>query len=265
MHTIKHGVIQFGPLMSIHVGVCSMVKTATKESKFKTLHVDCSTPLKQKMCCPVCDVEVTNGDKIKGIELTKGQFLPISEEELATATTEPSPVIRITKVVDVDEIDPSWVEKTYSLEPAHPLLAESYEVLMMALMAGERVAVGVNALWGKDRPCVIVPSGGILTLAMLHTSGTLIQPDFLDLFKGVKEKELALAEQMVELMTEPFDPVEDMRAPGRERLEEFLAAKVQGQTYEPQEEEPAPEPTVNIIDTLNKSIEVLQAARAIEA
>lgn len=265
MHTIKHGVIQFGPLMSVHVGVCSMVKTTTKESKFKTLHVDCSTPLKQKMCCPTCDVEVSNGDKVKGIELTKGQYLPIDPEELAAAETDPTPIIRITKVVDMEEVAPAWVEKTYMLEPAHPLLVDSYELLMAALVSKELIAVGVNALWGKDRPCVIVPDNGVLTLSMLHTSGALIEPDFTDLFKGVKEQELTLAEQMVDLMTEPFDPVEDMRAPGRERLEEFLAAKVQGLSFEPETPEPAPAPTVNIIDTLNKSIEVLQAAKAIEA
>lgn len=249
-----NGQVMFG-LINIPVKVRTMTSPKRGAMTLRTLHKErpdgepCLTPINEQKVCRACDMDVEADDLIKGYEVTKGNFLPLTEEELETAEDERSPLIELTKFVKAP--DPMWVEKEYWLPAQNPevqKLAEVYATFSDAMESTGLVGFGKAALWGKEKPVTVSGKLRMLTLQILYPSASFNEPPLPVPFP-VKERELA---EMVSILQDRADVLtdNDLVVESAERLKELVAAKINGTEWVAPEPVVVAPPTVDLLETL---------------
>ena len=217
MRTTWNGSISFG-LVSIPVGLAPATASAARQSdvQFRMLHRECLTPIKQKRWCPVHDIEVGSEDLVRGWEITKGQFIPIEDEELeALEQRDTSRAIDITRFVAADEVDPVYFDRTYYLVPAGTeAQRRPYALLLEAMREDGVVGIGSFVLAGKEKLCLIRPKGDALALETLYVAEDVkSQAEIDEAVAATPVKKEELAGPQVDL------PAQSSRRPRRHRRE----------------------------------------------
>src|SRR5438067_13331617 len=164
MRTIWNGSISFG-LVNIPVGLALATAPKAKQSdvSFRTLHRECLTPIRNKRWCPTHDREVGADEIVKGWEVAKGEFVVVEGADLeAIAQSDDSRSIDITRFVDIDEVDPVYLDRTYYLEQQHVGTALSWRACRRRVLlpdppegrrarARDALPCGGRPLVGRDR------------------------------------------------------------------------------------------------------------------
>src|SRR6266516_1588206 len=133
-HSIGPGTISFG-LVAIPVRLYTAAVSAGVA--FHLLHATCGHRIRQQMYCPVDHEVVKRGALVKGYEVAKDHYVPVTEEELQALAGAASTVIAITEFVPLPRVDPIYFERTYYLGPAkggakaYRLLAQAMERLVL--------------------------------------------------------------------------------------------------------------------------------------
>src|SRR5262245_25535973 len=259
MRTTWNGSISFG-LVSIPVGLAPATAPAARQSdvQFRMLHRECLTQIKQKRWCPVHDIEVGGEDLVRGWEITKGQFIPIEDEELeALEQRDTSRAIDITRFVAADEVDPVYYDRTYYLVPAGTeAQRRPYALLLEAMREDGVVGIGSFVLAGKEKLCLIRPKGDALALETLYVAEDVKSQAEIDeavAATPVKKEELALAHQLIGGLQGEFDPA-DLQSEYRAQLRELLAAKAEGRELPEIEEAEEETPVIDLMEALKASV-----------
>src|SRR5439155_578287 len=162
MRTIWNGSISFG-LVNIPVGLALATAPKARQSdvSFRTLHRECGTPIRNKRWCPTHEREVGADEIVKGWEVAKGEFVLVDDADLeAIAQSDDSRSIDITRFVELDEVDPVYLDRTYYLSPAQaPAARRPYVLLLEAMKQSNMGAVGRFVLRGAEYFCLIRPKG----------------------------------------------------------------------------------------------------------
>src|SRR5438132_6283250 len=161
-HSIGSGIISFG-LVAIPVRLYTAAVSAGVA--FHLLHATCGTRIRQQTYCPVDHAVVERGALVKGYEVAKDQYVPVTEEELQALAGAASTVIAITELVPLARVDPIYFERTYYLGPDKGG-AKAYRLLTQAMATTGRVALATFVLRGKERLVLIRPAPHGL---LLHT------------------------------------------------------------------------------------------------
>jgi DNA end-binding protein Ku len=259
MRTIWNGSINFG-LVNIPVGLAPATKPKARQSdiSFRTLHRECSTPIRQKRFCPVHEREVGPDELVKGWEVAKGQFVIVEDADLeAIEQQDDSRSIEITRFVPLDTVDPIFFDRTYFLAPASaPAQRRPYVLLLNAMRETETAAIGRFIIRGHENLCLIRPKGDALALETLFQAEDVNSQAEIEeaVSEGdVKDAELALARQVIESLVGDFEPHE-LRSEYRRDLKAMLEAKLSGEEIA-RPEEPAPEaPVVDLLEALRLSV-----------
>jgi DNA end-binding protein Ku len=261
MRTTWNGSISFG-LVTIPVGLAPATAPAARQSdvQFRMLHRECMTPIKQKRWCPVHDVEVGPDEIVRGWEVSKGQFVPVEDEELeAIEQRGTSHAIEITRFVKADEVDPIYFDRTYYLVPAGTeAQRRPYALLLQAMREQGVMGIGSFVLAGKEKLAAVRAKGDALALETLYVAEDVKSQAEIDEAVSstqVKKEELKLAEQLISGLLGPFEPDEELTSEYRTSLRELLEAKLEGHALP----EPAPaakEATViDLMEALRASVE----------
>src|SRR5216117_1072474 len=269
MRTIWNGSISFG-LVNIPVGLALATTPKAKQSdvSFRTLHRECKTPIRQKRWCPTHEREVGPDEIVKGWEVAKGEFVVVEDADLeAIAQSDDSRSIDITRFVDIDEVDPIYLDRTYYLAPASaPAQRRPYVLLLEAMKQSHMAAVGRFVLRGAEYFCLIRPKGDALALETLFLAEDVrSSAEIEEAVEGteVKKAELDLAEQVMQSLVGEFDPSE-LHSEYRQDLREMLEAKLSGQ--EVSKPAPAPEtPVVDLMEALKRSVAEAQGRKTTAA
>ncbi|MFL5965706.1 MAG: Ku protein [Gaiellaceae bacterium] len=258
MRTIWNGSISFG-LVNIPVGLALATTPKAKQSdvSFRTLHRECKTPIRQKRWCPTHEREVGSDEIVKGWEVAKGEFVIVDDADLeAIQLQDDSRSIEITRFVDLEEVDPVYLDRTYYLAPAQaPAARRPYVLLLEAMKQADMGAVGRFVLRGAEYFCLIRPKGDALALETLFLAEDVrSQAEIEEAVSGteVKDAELALASQVMQSLVGEFDPAE-LHSEYRRDLRAMLEAKLSG--HEVAKPEPTPEtPVVDLMEALKRSV-----------
>lgn len=266
MRTTWNGSLSFG-LVNIPVGLAPATKPAARQSdvSFRLLHRECQTPIRQKRFCPTHERDVEADEIVKGLEVSKGQFLIVEEAELeALAKHDDSRSIEISRFVDLAEVDPVFFDRTYFLVPAAAAAARRpYVLLLNAMRETQMAALGRFVLAGKEKLCLIRAKGDALALETLFVAEDVnSQAEIGEAVAEaeVKAPELELARQVIASLTGEFDPAE-LRSEYRSNLRAMLEAKLAGEELavpEPVSESPA----VDLMEALRLSVAAAKQARA---
>jgi len=239
------GSISFG---LVNIPVKMFAATEDKDIRFKTLHKKCRTPIRQERVCPTCQETISPDDLVRGFEYEPGRFVLIDDEDLEAIKPATAKTAEILDFVDLREIDPIYFDKSYYLAPQENSGHKAYSLLCQAMQKTGRIAVAKITIRSKQSLAVIRVLNNILILE------TIFYPDEVrpvSLIPGIpqdvriEERELAMAEQLIENLTTEFRP-EKYRDEYREELLELIRKKAEGE-----EIVSAPEaPQRNVVDLM---------------
>jgi len=197
---------------------------------------------------------------VKGYEYSKGQYVIIEPSELENLRVPSKHVIEVSQFIDLNELNPEYVEKPYFVVPENEAQAEAFAVVRQALVKTGKAAIGKVAFAGRENIVALMPAGaesrGMMAYTLRYQTELKNQNDF---FRDIKpaqinEEALELAESLIAKRSAKFDlsKFED----GYElAVKELVNAKINHLPI-PQDEVPAPSSgkVVNLMDALRKSI-----------
>ncbi|MGD9496524.1 MAG: Ku protein [Armatimonadota bacterium] len=200
--------------------------------------------------------EVERDRIVKGYEASPEQYLVVEDEELAQLTPERSQTIEIGGFVELGQIDPIYYDRPYYLLPEEGA-RKPYKLLMAAMERAQKVGIAQFVLHGREHLTALRPLNGVLCLVLMRFAEQVrpTQELGLDLDEiEMRDEELEVAIQLIDAMTEQFDPTQ-YRDEYLERVRELLKAKAEGEEYV------APKPVeervevAGLVDALKKSLE----------
>jgi DNA end-binding protein Ku len=172
--------------------------------------------------------EVEYDQIVKGYEVSKGRYVMVTPEELEAVEPGKTRTIDIEQFVDLEELDPIYFSSTYYLAPDEGA-DKAYALLLDAMAKSGKVAIARFVMRTKQYLAAVRPGDGILLLETMHFPDEIRDTGDLDLPGKVSlsDKERKIAKQLIESLSEPFDPAA-FHDTYRERVLELLKAKGKG-------------------------------------
>lgn len=200
---------------------------------------------------------VSEKQVVKGYEYEKNRYVALDPEELKSLETKTATEMQIEEFVSLSEVDPVYFETSYYVAPDRGG-EKAYALLFEALRISNLVAVSQLAMHGREHIVIVRPGKhGLLAHTMFFSSEVRADEEYHAVTDLVKEKELTLAQTLIQSLAAPFEP-EKYKDTRRERLEEMIAKKVAGQPITPAEEPRRQAAVVDITEALQKSIAALK-------
>lgn len=259
---IWSGSISFG-LVNIPVKVYSAV--SRKTVRFNQIDRRTGARVRQQRVSALDGSEVPYEDIVKGYELASGEYVTIDEDELAALDPEASRTIDISEFVDLADIDPIYYDAAYHLVP-DPATVKAYALLTRAMEDAGKVGIATFVMRTKQYLAAIRPRDGHLVLStMVYADEVVPASDIggLDALDSVTldERELAMAESLVESLSEDFDP-ERHADTHREAVLELIERKASGETeLVPAAAEPSADTVVDLMAALEASVAAAKESR----
>jgi DNA end-binding protein Ku len=244
------GVIGFG-MVSIPIKLYAA--TESRNVSFHQLHSVCQTRIKEVRWCPTCDREVPWEEVQKGFEYSKGDYVMLEDEDFKKLPIPSKDTIDVSSFCTVEEVDPVYFEKHYYLEPEKNG-KRPFDLFVRALIEKNMLGIASITLRTKERLCVLRPVGSHLMMS------TLLYPDELRIDPSedlpehkVTKQELAMATNLIDLLTEDFEPkkYEDRY---RAALMEVIEAKLEGQPVKQEKHRAAQGEVVDLLEALKNSV-----------
>jgi DNA end-binding protein Ku len=239
---IWSGSISFG-LLNVPVKLYSAV--ARRNIALREIRGSDSARIKHRRVAEGTDEEVPYDEIVKAYEITPGQYVPISKDEMASMAPEKTRAIDVQDFVDLEEIDPIYFDSPYYLGPADGA-EKAYSLLAAAMAASGKVAIARFVFRNKEHLAAIRTSGGVLTLTTMRFADEVVPTSELeevlpDKAPKVAKKEQEMAEQLIDSLSADFDP-NAYRDEYREQLLSLIERKAEGKEIVASEAE-APQAT----------------------
>jgi DNA end-binding protein Ku len=259
---IWSGAISFG-LVSIPVKLFNSVSRKTVH--FNQIDSRTGARIRYRKVSEADGEDVPAEAIVKGYQLSSGDYVLVGDDELAALDPEATRTVDIEQFVDLDEIDPIFYDSPYYAAP-DKAARKPYALLLRAMEEQDRVAIARFVMRSKQYLCAIRAQDGVLVLSTMVYADEVNDPrelteldDMDDI--DVSERELRMARQLVESLTDEFEPAryEDTY---RVQVVDLIERKAAG------EEEivapPAPaaeEKLVDLMAALEESVKEAKEAR----
>jgi DNA end-binding protein Ku len=201
----------------------------------------------------------------KGYEVSKGRYVIVTEDELASLQPRATHTIDLEEFVDLDAIDPMYFDGAYWVAP-DDRAAKPYTLLVEAMEQAGKVAVARFVMRAKQYVAVMRPRDGHLVLSMMVYDDEINPvseiPEF-DQLDDVEltERELTMAEQLIESLSTDFKP-EAFHDSYREELLDLIHAKDAGEERVVAEVEgPEEDKVIDLMAALEASVAAARDAR----
>jgi DNA end-binding protein Ku len=204
---IWSGAISFG-LVNIPIKLYAAVSRKTVH--FNQLDSRSGARVRYKKVSAADGEEVPSEAIVKGYELSSGEYVTITDDELGTLDPEASRTIDIEEFVDLADIDPLLYDSAYYVAPDKATL-KPYALLTKAMEESGKVGIARFVMRSKQYLCAVRPKDGALVLSTMVYDDEVNNPaeigeiaDVADI--DVSEKELGMARQLIASLSEDFDP-----------------------------------------------------------
>ena len=254
MRSMWKGTISFG---LVNIPISLGVATQRSDPKFRTLDRETLQPIKQQMVSPTRENAVVDREEtVKGFEVSKEQYLPITDEELDSVAVERRRTIDLIAFVDAEEVDPVYYDRTYYLEPQENA-QKPYTLLLEAMRSTGKAAVGKLVLSSREHLTLIRPAGDALVVELLFYPEDVRPKDEIE--ESVRETEVQQAEvdmavQLIESLSRPFDP-QEFENEHKRAVMELVERKLAGEEVPVAAEAPAPAPVPDLMAALKASLD----------
>jgi DNA end-binding protein Ku len=258
MRPIWKGSISFG-LVYIPVSVYP----ATREEKlsFRQLRATDLSPIRYKKVAAADEKEVPASEIVKGFEYERGHFVIMKEEDFAKVRIESTHSIDITDFVELEQVDPKFFYKPYFLEPQKGG-EKAYALLHKALSTTGKIGIAKVVISNREYLACVKPDGLFLVLDLMHFASEILKPEELNApTTTISDKELAMAETLIETMSGEWQP-EKYRDEYRTAVLELIEQKAQKREIA---DKPAAAPrSTNVVDLVKVLQESLNRNQALK-
>ena len=224
---IWSGSISFG-LLNVPVRMYSAV--ARRNIALREIRESDSARIKHRRVAEGTDEEVPYDEIIKAYELTPGQYVPLTKDEMKALAPEKTRAIDVQDFVDLTEIDPMYFDSPYYLGPADGA-EKAYSLLAKAMKASGKVAIARFVLRSKENLAAIRSDGKVLTLTTMRFADEVVPVEELDILpeKAAKpvKREQEMAEQLIDSLSTDFEP-KAYHDEYREQLLSLIERKAEG-------------------------------------
>jgi DNA end-binding protein Ku len=259
---IWSGTISFG-LVSIPIKLFTAV--SRKSVHFNQIDTRTNSRIKQKRVSDADGTEVPPEALAKGYQLASGEYVIVEDEELAALDPKASRTVEIEEFVDLAEIDPVFYDSAYFVAPDQATL-KPYALLQRAMEESGKVGIARFVMRTKQYLAAIRPVDGRLMLSTMVYADELIDPAEIPELETiteieVSEREVAMAQQLIESLGADFEPMK-FRDTYRDQVLELIDRKASGATeILTAPEEPAAAKVVDLMSALEASVAAAKAAR----
>jgi DNA end-binding protein Ku len=255
---IWSGSISFG-LLNVPVRMYSAV--ARRNIALREIRASDSSRIKHRRVAEGTDEEVPYDEIIKAYELTPGQYVPLTKDEMAALAPEKTRAVEVQDFVDLDQIDPMYFDSPYYLGPADGA-ERAYSLLAKAMAASGKVAIARFVLRSKENLAAIRSNGEVLTLTTMRFADEVVPASELDILpeKASKpaKREQEMAEQLIDSLSTDFDPAA-YHDEYREQLLSLIERKAEGKEIVAAETEtPKATKAPDLMAALEESIAAVQ-------
>ena len=229
--------------------------TASEKVSFHLLNGATGNRLKQQYVDSETGDLVERDERIKGYEIAKGDYVHVTDDELANVQIESSHTMDIETFVPRDEIDPVYIDNHYYLAPDDKVGEEAFAVIREAMRARAMVGIARVVLFGRERMLIVEPRARGLMATTLHYAYE-VRGDasyFDEIPKTQLAKELLdLASHIIDTKKAKFDPAQ-FKDRYQDAVVALIKAKQEGKPV--RAAKPAkPSNVVNLMDALRKSL-----------
>lgn len=258
MRPFWRGYVSFG-LVTIPVKLYTA--TEEKDVRFRLLHRECLTPIKNQRYCPFHDRVIEWNDVVRGYEVSKNRFIPVPDEEIEKIPMDTSGNVNIAGFVELREIDPIYYDHSYYVVPDEGG-AKAFLLLQEALREASRVAVGKVVIREKEHLVSLRPFQGAMVLNTLYYADevrSLERLEELPVEAKIHPNERKMAVQLVDNLAMAFH-VEEFRDEYRDALLAMIEAKSKGEVVAATKAE-TPGKVIDLMEALKRSVELAQGRR----
>lgn len=257
---IWSGAISFG-LVTIPVKLFNAV--SKKSVSFNQLDSRDHQRIRYRKVNAETGEEVPDDLIVKGYEYAKGTYVLVDPDELEQFLPSATRSIDLEEFVALSEIDPIFFDSPYYLAPDK--VPKPYKLLVEAMEKAGKVGVGRFVMRNKQYVAAVRSEGGFLVLSTMVYADEVIDTSSIDELADlasieVSERELAMAEQLVESLAGPFEP-ERYRDVYREQVLDLINRKADGEELLPVEATRTAPPVVDLMAALEASVKAAKEAR----
>ncbi len=264
MRTIWKGAINFG---LVNIPIKLLTATQKNNIKFRFLHQECNTPVKNVRYCPNCERQIEYDEIVRGYEYEDNKFVILSEEDFDNLPVKSTKTIDIVDFVKLSEIDPVYYIKTYYLEPSEGG-EKPYFLLKKSMENSQKVAIGRVAIRDKESLSVIRTMDNVLALETMYYADEVrsaegIIPEKLEEKIEISSREEEMAEEIISNMTSEFvaDKYENKY---REALMDVIRKKIEGKEVKEVEVKVPEGKVIDLMEKLKASVEVTEKEKKAE-
>jgi DNA end-binding protein Ku len=240
-----------------------LYSAARSESiSFNQLHKADGSRIKQMIYCQAEDKPIPRSEIVKGYEYEKDRYVVIEDEEIKKVAPPSAKVMEIQEFVKSDQVDPIYLETSYYMAPEDAGV-KPYALLFEALKQTGYVGIAKVAMHNREHVVILRPGkNGVLMHTMYYSHEIRKVDEFRTDISLVKDKELALATNLIEALAADFEP-DKYTDHYRDNLLNMIEAKKQGQAIV---EPPVPEKAkvVDIMEALKASLAAAKKPAASE-
>jgi DNA end-binding protein Ku len=206
---------------------------------------------------------IDRSDLVKGYEVSKGEYVLVTNDEIAAVKLESTKTIDIERFVAADEIDRLYWDNPYYLAPDGKLAQEAFGVIRTAMESTGQIALGRVVIGTRERILALEPRDRGILAYTIRTDAEVRKPD--EIFGGISSAKppagmVAIAKKIIEQQEGPFDPSQFVDR-YEKALKALIAAKQKGKKPA---KVPDPEDTnvVDLMAALRSSLAGKAAAKA---
>jgi DNA end-binding protein Ku len=243
-------------LVSFPVGLYTATEDRTVH--FNQFQAGTSDRIRYKRVNERTGREVDLADIVRGHEVSKGDYVLVSDEELEAVDPGRSRTIDITDFVDLGEIDPVYFQKTYYLAPQGEGAMRAYALLHRAMAETGKAGIATFVMHGKQYLAAIrAATAGVLALETMFFADEVRDPrkEIDDLpEEASRGRDLTVAKQLIDSMTVDWSPG-NYHDSYRERVEDLIESKQRGEEIVTETAPPEDSGVTSLADALRRSIE----------
>jgi DNA end-binding protein Ku len=174
------------------------------------------------------DGPIERSELVKGYEISKGEYVLVTQDEIDAVKLESTKTIDIERFVAADEIDRLYWDQPYFLSPEGKLAQEAFGVIRSAMQTSGQIALGRVVIGARERLLALEPRDKGILAYTLRADAEVRKPD--ELFAGISDAKpdpgmIAIAQKIIEQKQGPFDPSQFV-----DRYEDALKSMINDKT-----------------------------------
>jgi DNA end-binding protein Ku len=187
-------------------------------------------------------------DLVKGYEVSKGEYVLLTDEDIQSVKLESTKTIDIERFVAAGEIDRIYWDNPYYLAPDGKLAQEAFGVIRTAMEKAGQIALGRIVMATRERILALEPRGKGILAYTIRSDDEVRQSD--EIFESISDAKanpamIAIAEKIIEQQEGPFDPSQFV-----DRYEEALKALIEDKKKGHKPAQVAPAAETNVVDLM---------------